>query len=109
VILKTARAHAASKGAAITDRDIALAAELHCLTELNRPFHQTESAWKTCKSAIEQLQGTTTAPGSLNHPTKTRQDAQKKKWTLELRRESAQELPSEPNPKACLILEKQNW
>lgn len=59
VILKAARAHAAFEGRqAITDRDIALAAELALPHRLKRgPFQQTEISPTQLQERIEQLQG----------------------------------------------------
>jgi Mg-chelatase subunit ChlI len=59
VILKTARAHAAFEGRlAITDRDIALAAELALPHRIRRgPFHQAEVTMEDLQERIDQLQG----------------------------------------------------
>jgi Mg-chelatase subunit ChlI len=59
VILKTARAHAAFEGrSAITDRDIALAAELALPHRIKRgPFNQAEISMEDLQERIEQLQG----------------------------------------------------
>jgi Mg-chelatase subunit ChlI len=59
VILKTARAHAAFEGrTAITDRDIALAAELALPHRIKRgPFNQAEITMEDLQERIEQLQG----------------------------------------------------
>jgi Mg-chelatase subunit ChlI len=59
VILKTARAHAAFEGRkTITDRDIALAAELALPHRIKRgPFNQTEMSMEDLQERIEQLQG----------------------------------------------------
>ncbi len=59
VILKTARAHAAFEGrTVISDRDIALAAELALPHRLKRgPFHQAEITMEDLQERIEQLQG----------------------------------------------------
>lgn len=82
VILKTARAHAAFEGRlAITDRDIALAAELALPHRIKRgPFHQTEISMEDLQERIEQLQGVSTSAGEPK-PTDGEQDedAQKKK------------------------------
>ncbi len=63
VILKTARAHAAfEKRDAITDRDIALAAELALPHRIKRgPFYQTEISMEDLQERIEQLHGASTA------------------------------------------------
>jgi len=59
VILKTARAHAAFEGRlSITDRDIALAAELTLPHRLKRgPFYQAEMSMEDLQERIEQLAG----------------------------------------------------
>jgi Mg-chelatase subunit ChlI len=65
VILKTARAHAAFEGrTAITDRDIALAAELALPHRIKRgPFHQTEMTMEDLQERIEQLEGASANTG----------------------------------------------
>jgi Mg-chelatase subunit ChlI len=65
VILKTARAHAAFEGhRSITDRDIALAAELALPHRIKRgPFHQAEITMEDLQERIEQLQGATQGSG----------------------------------------------
>ncbi len=65
VILKTARAHAAFEGrTSITDRDIALAAELALPHRIKRgPFHQAEMSMEDLQERIEQLQGASASPG----------------------------------------------
>jgi Mg-chelatase subunit ChlI len=65
VILKTARAHAAFEGRkSITDRDIALAAELALPHRIKRgPFHQAEISMEDLQERIEQLQGATSSTG----------------------------------------------
>jgi Mg-chelatase subunit ChlI len=65
VILKTARAHAAFEGrTAITDRDIALAAELALPHRIKRgPFHQAEISMEDLQERIEQLQGAASSAG----------------------------------------------
>ena len=59
VILKAARAHAAyEERNAITDRDIALAAELALPHRIKHgPFHQAEITPEQLQERIEQLQG----------------------------------------------------
>jgi Mg-chelatase subunit ChlI len=61
VILKTARAHAAFEGrTAISDRDIALAAELALPHRIKRgPFQQAEMSMEDLQERIDQLQGVT--------------------------------------------------
>jgi Mg-chelatase subunit ChlI len=74
VILKTARAHAAFEGrTAITERDIALAAELALPHRIKRgPFHQAEMSMEDLQERIEQLQGSMSNQAdpepSLNEP-----------------------------------------
>lgn len=65
VILKTARAQAAFEGrTAITNRDIALAAELALPHRIRRgPFQQTEISTEELQERIEQLQGEAIAAG----------------------------------------------
>jgi len=69
VILKAARAHAAYEGrTAITDRDIALAAELALPHRIKRgPFHQAEITPEQLQERIEQLQGSS-AEGEPSEP-----------------------------------------
>ena len=63
VILKTARAQAAFDGrTAITDRDIALAAELALPHRIkSSPFQREEMGMEELQERIEQLQGGTTS------------------------------------------------
>ena len=63
VILKAARAHAAYEGrTTITDRDIALAAELALPHRIKHgPFHQSEITPEQLQERIEQLQGSSGA------------------------------------------------
>jgi len=65
VILKTARAHAAFEGRkSITDRDIALAAELALPHRMKRgPFYQAEISMEDLQEQIEKLQGATASMG----------------------------------------------
>jgi Mg-chelatase subunit ChlI len=65
VILKTARAHAAFEGrTAITERDIALAAELALPHRIKRgPFNQAEITMEDLQERIEQLQGANSNSG----------------------------------------------
>jgi len=65
VILKTARAHAAFEGRlAVTDRDIALAAELALPHRIKRGiFNQAEMSMEELQERIEQLQGSTAQTG----------------------------------------------
>jgi len=82
VILKAARAHAAFEGRnAITDRDIALAAELALPHRIKRgPFHQTEISPEQLQERIEQLQGSSTeGEPSEPEPKETTDETQKKK------------------------------
>ncbi|NPV75596.1 MAG: AAA domain-containing protein [Anaerolineae bacterium] len=78
VILKTARAQAAFDGrTSITDRDIALAAELALPHRLKRgPFQQTEMGMEELQERIEQLQTSSTTKAS--EVTETVGDQQKK-------------------------------
>jgi len=65
VILKAARAHAAFEGRkSITDRDIALAAELALPHRIKRgPFYQAEMSMEDLQERIEQLQGASSSTG----------------------------------------------
>lgn len=65
VILKTARAHAAFEDReSITERDIALAAELALPHRIKRgPFHQAEMTIEDLQERIEQLQGSMDSTG----------------------------------------------
>ena len=82
VILKASRAHAAFEGrTSITDRDIALAAELALPHRIKRgPFHQSEITPDQLQERIEQLQGST-AQGepSEDETTDSDSETQKKK------------------------------
>jgi Mg-chelatase subunit ChlI len=80
VILKTARAHAAFEGRTIiSDRDIALAAELTLPHRLKRgPFHQAEMTMEDLQERIEQLQGGT-AKDSEAEPREGETDEEQKK------------------------------
>ncbi len=80
VILKTARAHAAFEGrTAISERDIALAAELALPHRIKRgPFHQAEMTMEDLQERIENLQGGT--PGNEEvEPAEGEQPPEKKK------------------------------
>jgi Mg-chelatase subunit ChlI len=82
VILKAARAHAAFEGrTAITNRDIALAAELALPHRIKRgPFHQTEISPEQLQERIEQLQGSSSeGEPSEPEPKEAEAEAQKKK------------------------------
>ncbi len=80
VILKTARAHAAfEKRTAITDRDIALAAELTLPHRIRRgPFHQAEISMEDLQERIEQLHGSTASDGEPE-PVPQEQSSEEKK------------------------------
>jgi Mg-chelatase subunit ChlI len=81
VILKTARAHAAFEGrTAITDRDIALAAELTLPHRIKRgPFQQAEINLEELQERIDQLQGGATA-GEPEMVSGEPETSEKKKW-----------------------------
>jgi len=81
VILKTARAHAAFEGrTAITDRDIALAAELALPHRIKRgPFHQSEITTEELQERIEQLQGASSGEGEPEPVPKEEAQSEKKK------------------------------
>jgi Mg-chelatase subunit ChlI len=80
VILKTARAHAAFEGrTTITDRDIALAAELALPHRIKRgPFQQTNITMDDLQERIDQLQGGATTGEPEPMPAET-QTVEKKK------------------------------
>jgi len=65
VILKTSRAHAAFEGRLqITDRDIALSAELALPHRIKRgPFHQEEISMEDLQERIDGLRGSTSSNG----------------------------------------------
>jgi len=81
VILKTARAHASFEGrTAITDRDIAVAAELALPHRIKRgPFHQSDIAMEDLQERIEQLQGASTSEGDPQPVPEEEWSDQKKK------------------------------
>ncbi len=76
VILKAARAQAAFDGRArITDRDIALAAELALPHRLKRgPFLQTEMGMEELQERIEQLQGASSTGEESEQPRQDDED-----------------------------------
>jgi Mg-chelatase subunit ChlI len=80
VILKTARAHAAFEGrTTITDRDIALAAELALPHRIKRgPFHQSEMTMEDLQERIDQLQGSASSAGEPQPAPGEHQSAEKK-------------------------------
>ncbi len=81
VILKTARAHAAfEKRTSITDRDIALAAELALPHRIKRgPFHQAEISMEDLQERIEQLHGSTATEGEPEPAPQEEPSSEKKK------------------------------
>ncbi len=81
VILKTARAHAAFEGRpAITDRDIALAAELALPHRIKQgPFRQAEISPDELQERIEQLQGATSTAGEPEPVLEEKHSPEKKK------------------------------
>lgn len=81
VILKTSRAHAAFEGREkITERDIALAAELTLPHRIKRgPFQQTEMTMKDLQERIENLQGGTTSTEDSEPETREELNSEKKK------------------------------
>ena len=82
VILKTARAHAAFEGrTSITDRDIALAAELALPHRIKRgPFHQEEITMEDLQERIEGLHGAS-SPGDETDPIPDSDEETEKKKT----------------------------
>lgn len=81
VILKTARAHTAFEGrTAITDRDIALAAELALPHRIKQgPFHQNEISPEELQDRIAQLQGSTQSAGEPQPVPGEKETTEKKK------------------------------
>jgi Mg-chelatase subunit ChlI len=81
VILKTARAHAAFEGRTeITERDIALAAEVTLPHRIKRgPFHQAEMSMEDLQERIEQLQGAAPTQTQLEPSSDEEQTSEKKK------------------------------
>lgn len=82
VVLKTARANAAFENRlAISDRDIAMAAELAYPHRIRRgPFHQTEISMEQLQDRIEQLHGQSESLNSEEEttPAEETQEAKKK-------------------------------
>ncbi|RPI30787.1 MAG: magnesium chelatase [Chloroflexota bacterium] len=81
VILKTARAHAAFEGrTAVTDRDIALAAELALPHRIKHgPFHQAEISPEDLQDRIAQLQGASDSEGEPEPVSGEKESPEKKK------------------------------
>jgi Mg-chelatase subunit ChlI len=81
VILKTARAHAAFENrTTITDRDIALAAELALPHRIRRgPFYQAEMTMEDLQERIEQLQGAMAEQGEAEPTPQEEAVGEKKK------------------------------
>ncbi len=81
VILKTARSHAAFEGrSTITERDIALAAELALPHRIKRgPFHQAEMTMEDLQERIEQLQGASPTQSEVEPIPDQEQSSEKKK------------------------------
>jgi Mg-chelatase subunit ChlI len=82
VILKTARAHAAFEGrTSITDRDIAIAAELALPHRIKQgPFQQKDISPEELQDRIQQLQGTAAAAGEPEPvPSAEKESPEKKK------------------------------
>ena len=80
VILKTARAHAAFEGrTSISERDIALAAELALPHRIKRgPFHQAEMTIEDLQERIESLQGSATGTSEAETETEKEEPVKKK-------------------------------
>lgn len=81
VILKAARAHAAFEGrTAITDRDIALAAELALPHRIKQgPFQQSEISPEELQDRIAQLESSTQSAGEPEPVPSDRESTEKKK------------------------------
>ena len=82
--MKTARAHAAfEERTAITDRDIAIAAELALTHRIKRGrFHQSEISMDELQDRIEQLQGASLEEEGVPEPAQDTQESAEKKKTL---------------------------
>jgi magnesium chelatase subunit D len=108
VILKAARAHAAYEGrSTITDRDIALAAELALPHRIKHgPFHQSEISPEQLQERIEQLQGSSTE-GEPSEPAEKEPDAEsvKKKVITEATDQESPDQPpdAEPSPQQAVF------
>jgi len=78
VILKAARAHAAFEGRErISDRDIALAAELAFPHRIKRgPFDQADLSFDELQERIEQLQGASSMPSANREEQTSEQEGQ---------------------------------
>lgn len=94
VILKAARAHAAFEGrSSITDRDIALAAELALPHRLRRgPFQQVEVNIDDLQSHIEQIQSEVSTAEMSEVPTDEEESPSKKKQRKTVAHESSQQV-----------------
>jgi Mg-chelatase subunit ChlI len=81
VILKTARAHAAFEGRkAITDRDIALAAELTLPHRIKRgPFNQAEMSMEDLQERIQELSGGSSTGEAEPSPEESEEESPEKK------------------------------
>ncbi len=84
VILKAARAHAAFEGRTkITDRDIALAAELALPHRIKRgPFHQAEINMQELQERIARMEGAAASDGQPESADTDTEESQAKKKAL---------------------------
>ncbi|RMF46318.1 MAG: magnesium chelatase [Anaerolineae bacterium] len=84
VVLKAARAHAAFEGrTAITQRDIALAAELAYPHRIKHgPFHQSEVTSEQLQERIEELRGRTESTGEPQESPDSSKEQDEKKNTV---------------------------
>jgi len=116
VILKTARSHAAFEGRTnITDRDIALAAELALPHRIKRgPFYQEEITMEDLQERIENLQGGT-ATSDETEPTDAEQsDSDKKKAereavSTEVTVDDSERAPTQPARQNVFDTLHTNW
>ena len=118
VILKTARAHAAFEGRTkITDRDIALAAELALPHRIRRgPFHQEGMSMDDLQEHIEGLQGSTSGSGDKDkkedqedESDNVKKKAKSKTVSTEVSIEESKNAPAEPSPQNVFENLRANW
>ena len=102
VILKAARAQAAFEGrTAITDRDIALAAELALPHRIKRgPFQQANRRWKTCRNGSNSSRASHPGRAARAKPLRKPRNAQAKKKVTdgEGRAKTDQQAPDRTRP-----------
>jgi len=111
VILKTARAHAAFEGrTAITDRDIALAAELALPHRIKRgPFQQTTVTMEDLQERIDQLEGGAASGEPELMPAETQTVGKKKGLSQEILEEGSEQGPLKPAPQTVFDTGSATW